>query len=96
MQRHNINSLKDLLQKFLKEEGLEEGLYQTRLYALWDEMLGISVAKNTRKKFIKGRTLFVQLDSSVIRSQLFIMRDDIVKQLNNRLGRNIIDEIVLK
>ncbi len=95
MKRQDTNILKDVLQDFIKEEGLEEGLLRQRLFTLWDEMLGVTVAKNTRNKYMKGRTLFVQLNSSVVRNQLFMMRQDIVNELNKRMGKSLIDELVL-
>jgi predicted nucleic acid-binding Zn ribbon protein len=93
---HNTQSLKEVLLQLIKEEGLENGLLYARLYALWDEMLGVTVARNTRKKYIQGRTLFVHLNSSIVRSQLFMMRQDIVAQLNKRMGKDIIDTLELR
>jgi predicted nucleic acid-binding Zn ribbon protein len=92
----NTHSLKELLIQLIKEEGLEEGLQHARLYALWDEMLGVTVAKNTRKKYMQGRTLFVHLNSSIVRNQLFMMRQDIVNQLNKKIGKEIIDTLELR
>jgi predicted nucleic acid-binding Zn ribbon protein len=96
MLSQNTSSIKDLLIRLIREEGLEDKLLHTRLYALWDEMLGATVAKNTRKKYIQGRILFVHLNSSIVRSQLFMMRQDIVTQLNRRLGKNLIDTLELR
>ncbi|MDR0295181.1 MAG: DUF721 domain-containing protein [Prevotellaceae bacterium] len=96
MKRQNTAILKDIIDDLIRQEGLEEGLLLSRLYDLWDEMLGVTVAKNTRNKYIKDRKLIVELDSSVVRNQLFMMRQDIVIQLNKQLGKNIIDEIILK
>jgi predicted nucleic acid-binding Zn ribbon protein len=92
----NIQSLKDLIIRFIKEEGIEEGLLHARVYALWDEMLGVTVAKNTRKKYIQGRTLFVYLNSSIVRNQLFMMRQDIINQINKNLETDIIDALELR
>lgn len=92
----NIQSLKDLIIRFIKEEGIEEGLLHARVYALWDEMLGVTVAKNTRKKYIQGRTLFVYLNSSIVRNQLFMMRQDIINQINKNLETDVIDALELR
>ena len=96
MKRQNTAILKDVIEELIRQEGLEDGLLRSRLYDLWDEMLGVTVAKNTRNKYITGRKLIVELDSSVIRNQLFMMRQDIVTQLNKQLGKALIDELVLK
>ena len=95
MQLQNTSSLKKLIARLIKEEGLEEGLLHARLYALWDELLGVTVAKNTRKKYVRGRTLFVYLNSSIVRSQLFMMRQEIVVRLNKKLGTDLIDTLEL-
>jgi predicted nucleic acid-binding Zn ribbon protein len=91
----NTNPIKVLLSRLIKEEGLEGDLLHTRLYALWDEMLGVTVAKNTRKKYVRGRTLFVHLNSSIVRNQLFMMRQEIIAELNKKLGENLIDALEL-
>ncbi|MDR2448996.1 MAG: DUF721 domain-containing protein [Prevotellaceae bacterium] len=95
MRLQNTNSLKNLIAQLIKEEGLEEGLQHAQIYALWDELLGVTVAKNTRKKYIQGRTLFVYLNSSVVRNQLFMMRQDIIEQLNKKMGKEIINALEL-
>jgi predicted nucleic acid-binding Zn ribbon protein len=92
----NTNTIKTILSQFIKEEGLEDKLMHARLYALWDEMLGVTVAKNTRKKYIQGRTFFVHLNSSIVRNQLFMMRQDIITQLNKKLGKEIIEALELR
>lgn len=96
MKRQNTATLRELIEELIRQEGLEEGLLRNRLYDLWDDMLGVTVAKNTRNKYLKDRKLFVELDSSVVRSQLFMMRQEIVAQLNKQLGKELIDELVLK
>ena len=96
MKRQNTAILKDVIEELIRQEGLEDGLLRSRLYDLWDETLGVTVAKNTRNKYLKDRKLIVELDSSVIRNQLFMMRQDIVTQLNKQLGKALIDELVLK
>ena len=96
MKKQKAVILKDIIEDIIRQEGLEDGLLRSRLYDLWDEMLGLTVAKNTRKKYLKGRKLFVELDSSVVRNQLFMMRQEIVAQLNKQLGKELIDEVILK
>ncbi len=96
MKKQNTQLLKDVLQQFIQAEGLEEKLQETRVLGYWDEMLGLTVARVTRKKYIYNRKLFVQLDSSIVRQQLFMLRTEIVEKLNQQAGGKVIDEIVLQ
>ena len=54
------------------------------------------MARVTKNIYIKDRTLFVQLGSSVVRSELMMIRDEIMKRLNERAGKDVIDKIVLR
>jgi predicted nucleic acid-binding Zn ribbon protein len=96
MAKQNTQSIKNVLIQFIKEQGLEKGLQHARLYALWDELLGVTVAKNTRKKYVQGRTLCVHLNSSIVRNQLFMMRQDIITELNRQLGEDLLDTLELR
>ena len=97
MKRQNkILSLKDLLRQYVLDEGWENKLLETRVLLLWDELLGMTVTRVTRKKYIAGRKFFVQLNSSIVRQQLFMMRSEIVEKLNQQVGAKVIDELILQ
>lgn len=97
MKRQNkILPLKDVLQQYVHHEGLENKLLETRVLLLWDELLGLAVTRVTRKKYISNRKFFVQLNSSIVRQQLFMMRAEIVEKLNQQAGAKVIDELILQ
>jgi predicted nucleic acid-binding Zn ribbon protein len=97
MKRQNkILLLKDVLQQCILHEGWREKLLETRVLLLWDELLGHTVSRVTRKKYIFQRKFFVQLDSSIVRQQLFMMRAEIVEKLNQHAGEKVIDELILQ
>lgn len=86
----------ELLLLFVKEFRLEQGLLENRALCLWDEVMGMNVAKATVSKKIQNRKLYISLSSSVVRHELFMMRSEIVQELNRRLGTKLLDELVLK
>jgi predicted nucleic acid-binding Zn ribbon protein len=96
MKRQNTQLLKDVLQQCIREAGWEHKLQETRVLMLWDELLGLTVSRVTREKYIYNRKLFVQLDSSIVRQQLFMMRHEIVEKLNRQVGEQIVDELILR
>lgn len=85
-----------LLKLFIKEFRLEKGLLENRTLNLWDEMMGRMVAQATRQKYIKDSKLYVYLTSSIVRHELFMMRTEIVNEINRRAGQTVITEIILK
>lgn len=94
MKRSNTEHIRSILQKFLREEGLESPLNEHRLLSSWKEVVGPSVAKYTSNLYIKNQTLHVSLTSSVLRQELMMGRELLVKNLNRQVGSMVITNIV--
>ena len=93
MFKRDVKPLSDLLQTFLRNEGLETPLKQKRLLAAWDTVAGKVVARYTGEKFIKNQTLFVKILNPALRQDLSMMRQRLVQQLNEAVGGYIISDI---
>lgn len=93
MFKRDVKPLGDLLQTFLRNEGLEIPLKQKRLLAAWDIVAGRVVARYTGEKFIKNQTLFVKMLNPALRQDLSMMRQRLVQQLNEAVGGYIISDI---
>lgn len=74
MFKRNIESLKDILLRNLREQGLETPLMQKRLVEAWPEVAGPVVAHYTLNTYIYNQTLFVRLSNPALRSDLSMMR----------------------
>lgn len=93
MFKRDVKPLGDLLQTFLRNEGLETPLKQKRLIAAWDTVAGKVVARYTGEKFIKNQTLFVKMLNPALRQDLSMMRQHLIQQLNEAVGGYIINDI---
>ena len=95
MKREQAKSIKELLPLFIQEMGLESGLREARLSALWDELLGPAVASATRQKQLREDKFYVRLNSSVVRNYLFMERKSIVMKINQAMGKTTITDLIL-
>lgn len=93
MFKRNIESLKDILLRNLREQGLETPLMQKRLVEAWPEVAGPVVARYTLNTYIYNQTLFVRLSNPALRSDLSMMRGELVKKLNGVVGEQVITDI---
>ena len=93
MFRRKVQPLDDLLNQFLRQEGLESPLLQKRIIAAWDTVTGETVARYTQEKFIKNQTLFVKIINPALRANLCMMQSDFVKKLNAAVGSMVISEV---
>lgn len=83
----------DILDRLLRDEGLETPLLQKRVIDAWDELTGEFVAKHTGNKFIKNQTLIVKIDSPALRSDLSMRRAELAAMLNSRVGAFVIADV---
>lgn len=77
----------------LREQGLETPLMQKRLVEAWSEVAGPVVARYTLNTYIYNQTLFVRLSNPALRSDLSMMRGELVKKLNDVVGEQVITDI---
>ena len=96
MKRSNTEHVGDIINQFLRQEGLETPLNQYRLIERWRDVVGDSVANYTGEIYIRNQTLIVKIKSSALRNELMMMRSDLVKKLNNSVGAQVISEIMFR
>ena len=96
MKRENTQLISVILKEFIKEEHLEEGLERLRIFKTWDLIVGDAGARATSNKFFKDGVLYCTISSSIVRTQLYYMKDDIVVLMNKMLNGDIVKKLVLK
>ena len=96
MKRQNTQLISVILKEFIKEEHLEEGLERLRIFKTWDLIVGYAGARATSNKFFKDGVLYCTISSSIVRTQLYYRKDDIVVLMNRMLNGDIVKKLVLK
>lgn len=93
MFKKDVLPLSDVLNRALRQEGLETPMLQYRLIDSWESVVGKTVARYTGDKYIRNQVLFVKILNPALRSDLNMMRTDIVNRLNQIVGSRIIIDI---
>ena len=93
MFRRDIHDVSELVNAFLRQNGLEPPLLQRRLIDSWGKVAGKTIDRYTEEKYIRNQVLFVKLSRPALRSDLSMMRTDLVNRLNQEVGAKIIIDI---
>lgn len=93
MFKRSVQPIQNLLNQFLRYEGLETPLQQKRLIDAWETVAGRVVARYTSEKFIKNQTLFVRVLNPALKQDLTMMRSQLVQKLNAAVGASVITDI---
>ena len=93
MFKREVKQVDELVLQFLRQTGLESPLLQRRLINAWEDVVGELVAKYTIEKHIYNQTLMVKINNPALKADLSMMRSQLVKSLNSKVGANIIYDI---
>ncbi|MBL7472155.1 DUF721 domain-containing protein [Robertkochia sediminum] len=93
---NEYRSLSDALKDFINENKLEKGLEKIDARDAWINLMGNGINNYTTDIQLKGDTLYVSLSSSVLREELSYGKEKIKTMLNEELGREVIQKIILR
>jgi len=93
MFRKDVKPVSEVVRKFLRENCLEMPLQQTHVVEAWERVAGKLVARYTEEKFIRNQTLFVKITNPALRSDLSMMKTQLVNRLNQDAGAFVISDI---
>jgi predicted nucleic acid-binding Zn ribbon protein len=93
MFKRDVQSLKDLLLRNLREQGLETPLMQKRLVDAWPEVAGPVIASYTLNTYIYNQTLYVRLSTPALRADLSMRRQELTHLLNAYVGEQVITDV---
>jgi predicted nucleic acid-binding Zn ribbon protein len=96
MKRRTVETIGDLVRRYLRQQGLESPLNEQKLIKAWPELLGPAIGKYTEDLFIRDQTLYVHLTSSVLRQELMMGRQSLIRNLNAKVGATVITNIVFR
>ena len=96
MFKRDVQQIKDLIMRNLRVQGLETPLLQKRLIDEWPEVMGEMIAGYTQNLYIRNQTLFVHMTNPALRADLSMQRKEIVRKLNEKVGSQVITDIVFR
>jgi predicted nucleic acid-binding Zn ribbon protein len=96
MRRSKTISLADAIKDYITEMNLGDKLAETSVINSWDEIVGKAISSRTSKIYVKDHVLHVHLTSSVVRNELLMLRESLRNKLNEKAGKEVIKDIILR
>ncbi|QZT38815.1 DUF721 domain-containing protein [Halosquirtibacter xylanolyticus] len=85
-----------VLEKYLERSPLNDKLKEVEALAAWQKIMGPNIMERTQKLYMKSGVLHIKVDSSIIKHDIYMMRNHIMRNINNHLKAEIVKEIVLE
>ena len=96
MKRHNDQSIKEVLQQLVEHYRWKGRLHQSRIRELWADRMGTTINQYTREIKIIRRKLYITIDASALKQELHYGRDKIREMVNEELGEDFSEEVVVR
>ena len=88
-------SLKRVLESVLKEHALTSDIDAYRIFSLWGQIAGPTVANHCRPVRIKDDILYVEVDDPIWLSQMRYMKEEILRKIETQIKPGIVKELKL-
>ncbi|MES2767019.1 MAG: DUF721 domain-containing protein [Bacteroidota bacterium] len=91
-----VQSLQSILQQFLKDRGLDKKLKEYSVPELWMELIGERAARVCEVRRFDHGQLVVEVSAPVWKTELLLRREELMKKLNEKLGSEMVREIIIR
>jgi hypothetical protein len=89
----NQTTIGEVIEKLMKAYRLDGKLKEIEVLESWGEMMGIAVANRTKNIQIRNKTLFLTMDSAVMRDELSYGKTIIIERINQKAGFEMITNV---
>ncbi len=89
----NEAPLKEVIDRWLKAYRLDSKMKELDVIEAWPEMMGTAVAHRTSQISIRNKTLYLKIDSSVMRDELAHGKQVIIERVNQKAGFDMINDV---
>ena len=93
--KNEIQHVGQAIQDLLKEYHIKSRFDEANLVASWERLVGKSVAKRTRKVFVRNKVVFVELDSPAMKHDLHLHKNHILEVFRKEFGNDAVGDIVI-
>jgi len=96
MRGKNTHNVGDIIRKLMKNPKLAGKLDELDAIAIWDDIMGEALNKFIIDRKVYKGSLYVKLKSAPMRNELSYKKTELLQQINRRLGKPFLKDIILK
>ncbi|WP_409965618.1 hypothetical protein PIECOFPK_01735 [Mycovorax composti] len=89
-------SIGEALKEFLNKSRFRSDIQTLEVEALWEKIMGKTIARYTEKIQIVGDKLFIHTSVAPLKNELIYQKEKIIERINEALKGNVIKEVIVK
>lgn len=91
----DIMPIKDAIRDLLNSYHLESKFDEAQVVASWERLVGVPIAKRTRKVFIKNKVLFVEFKTAAMKSDFLLHKAKVLELFRKEFGQGVLNDIAI-
>ena len=94
--KDNNRKIGVIIRKLMKNPRLALELDKLDAIEVWEDIIGLTLKKYITSQKISDGVLYIKLNSAVVRNELVYQKTRLMKEMNHRLGKEFIRDIILR
>lgn len=95
MESKNEKTIGQVIKEIIKKQHLHNKLTEIKVKEIWEKVMGKAVAARTQNIFISNHCLYVSINSAALKQELLYSKQKLIDNLNEELGENSINDVVI-
>lgn len=80
----------------MRHSRMKGNMQALQITDVWEQIMGATIAKYTESIQISNKTLFITTSVAPLRNELVYQKEKIIQRVNEALGEQIINEVVIR
>ena len=86
-------TMDELVNLYLEQMGLSRQFKEREVCQVWPDVVGGMIASRTKSLRISEGKVFVSFTSSVVKNEILMVKEGLIKALNDRVGDNVVKDM---
>lgn len=95
MKQGKTLTMDELVNLYLEQMGLSRQFKEREVCQVWPDVVGGMIASRTKSLRISEGKVFVSFTFSVVKNEILMVKEGLIKALNDRVGDNVVKDIVV-
>lgn len=96
LKKYNDLPISEVIRQVVEENNWKTSLYQNKIKEIWLLHMGKTINNYTRELKLRGKKLFIRIDSAPLRQELNFSKSKIIDLLNDELGEPFVTDVIIR
>ncbi|MDX2301853.1 MAG: DUF721 domain-containing protein [Microscillaceae bacterium] len=94
LRNNESNPVSRIVKELIEHYHLQDRFDELQIMEAWNEVLGNTVARRTKKIYIQDHILFAKLESASLKQELLMAKSRILTDLNKIVGKEVLLDLI--